>query len=104
MILIKKYMWVLLGPLCFMLMQWLPIPKGFTPEAWKVLAMASLMLIWWISEAVPIAVTSLLPLVLLPSMGVAKLDAAATPYANPVVYLFMGGFVIALAMEKWALT
>jgi sodium-dependent dicarboxylate transporter 2/3/5 len=61
------------------------------------------MLIWWISEAVPIAVTSLLPLVLLPSMGVAKMDAVATPYANPVVYLFMGGFVIALAMEKWDL-
>lgn len=103
MTLIKKYLWVLLGPVFFLFMQWLPVPKGFTPEAWKVLSMASLMLIWWISEAVPIAVTSLLPLVLLPSMGVAKLETAAAPYANPVVYLFMGGFVIALAMEKWAL-
>lgn len=103
MTLIKKYFWVLLGPLCFVIMHWIPAPGVFSPEAWKVLAMASFMLIWWISEAVPIAVTSLLPLVLLPSMGVAKLDAAAAPYANPVVYLFMGGFVIALAMEKWAL-
>ena len=103
MALLKKYIWVLLGPISFLIMSFLPVPKGITPEAWKVLAMASLMLIWWISEAVPIAVTSLLPLVLLPSMGVAKLEAAAAPYANPVVYLFMGGFVIALAMEKWAL-
>jgi solute carrier family 13 (sodium-dependent dicarboxylate transporter), member 2/3/5 len=103
MALFKKYIWVLLGPISFLIMSFLPVPKGITPEAWKVLAMASLMLIWWISEAVPIAVTSLLPLVLLPSMGVAKLEAAAAPYANPVVYLFMGGFVIALAMEKWAL-
>jgi sodium-dependent dicarboxylate transporter 2/3/5 len=103
MALLKKYIWVLLGPVSFLIMSFLPVPKGITPEAWKVLAMASLMLIWWISEAVPIAVTSLLPLVLLPSMGVAKLEAAAAPYANPVVYLFMGGFVIALAMEKWAL-
>ena len=103
MALLKKYIWVLLGPISFLIMSFLPVPKGITPDAWKVLAMASLMLIWWISEAVPIAVTSLLPLVLLPSMGVAKLEAAAAPYANPVVYLFMGGFVIALAMEKWAL-
>jgi solute carrier family 13 (sodium-dependent dicarboxylate transporter), member 2/3/5 len=103
MALLKKYIWVLLGPVSFLIMSFLPVPKGITPEAWKVLAMASLMLIWWISEAVPIAVTSLLPLVLLPSMGVAKLEAAAAPYANPVVYLFMGGFVIALAMEKWEL-
>jgi len=103
MALLKKYIWVLLGPVSFLIMSFLPVPKGISPEAWKVLAMASLMLIWWISEAVPIAVTSLLPLVLLPSMGVAKLEAAAAPYANPVVYLFMGGFVIALAMEKWAL-
>jgi len=103
MALLKKYIWVLLGPVSFLIMSFLPVPKGISPEAWKVLAMAALMLIWWISEAVPIAVTSLLPLVLLPSMGVAKLEAAAAPYANPVVYLFMGGFVIALAMEKWAL-
>ena len=103
MALLKKYIWVLLGPVSFLILSFLPVPKGISPEAWKVLAMASLMLIWWISEAVPIAVTSLLPLVLLPSMGVAKLEAAAAPYANPVVYLFMGGFVIALAMEKWAL-
>lgn len=103
MALLKKYIWVLLGPLSFLIMSFLPVPRGITPEAWKVLAMASIMLIWWISEAVPIAVTSLLPLVLLPSMGVTKLEAAAAPYANPVVYLFLGGFVIALAMEKWEL-
>jgi sodium-dependent dicarboxylate transporter 2/3/5 len=103
MALLKKYIWVLLGPVSFLIMSFLPVPKGISPEAWKVLAMAALMLIWWISEAVPIAVTSLLPLVLLPSMGVAKLEAAAAPYANPVVYILMGGFVISLAMEKWAL-
>jgi sodium-dependent dicarboxylate transporter 2/3/5 len=67
MTLIKKYFWVLLGPIFFLFMQWFPVPKGFTPEAWKVLSMASLMLIWWISEAVLVPATCLFPLVLLNS-------------------------------------
>jgi sodium-dependent dicarboxylate transporter 2/3/5 len=94
---------LLLGPLLFVLVLLTPIPKGINPEAWKVIALAALMLVWWISEAVPMAVTALLPMLFLPLMKVAPLKEATAPYSNPVVFLFMGGFMIALAMEKWNL-
>ncbi len=61
------------------------------------------MLGWWVSEAVPIAVTSLLPMICLPLLGVTDMKTAAAPYAHPIVYLFFGGFAIALAMERWNL-
>lgn len=58
------------------------------------------MIIWWITEAAPIPVTALLPLLLFPFLGVMKMSEAAAPYANPVIFLFMGGFLIAMALEK----
>lgn len=76
---------------------------GLPVPAWRVLAIAALMLIWWISEAVPIPVTALLPMVLLPALQIYDMDEAAAPYASPIVFLFMGGFMLALAMEKWEL-
>jgi sodium-dependent dicarboxylate transporter 2/3/5 len=91
------------GPGLFVLILILPVPEGLQPEAWRVLALAALMICWWITEAIPIPVSSLLPIILLPLLGVSNIKEAAAPYANPVVYLFMGGFVIALAMEKWQL-
>ncbi len=72
-------------------------------DAWRVLAVAAIMLIWWVSEAVPIPVAALLPIVLLPMAGVKPIAEAAAPYASPIVFLFMGGFMIALAMERWEL-
>lgn len=68
-----------------------------------VLAIAAWMLIWWITEAVPIAVTALLPLVLFPLTGSVDIDTVARAYGSKYVFLFMGGFLIALAMEKWML-
>lgn len=65
-----------------------------------MLALAAWIIIWWMTEAVPIAITALLPLVLFPFMGVMKMNEAAAPYANPIVFLFMGGFMIALGLEK----
>ena len=61
------------------------------------------MALWWITEALPIAATALLPLVLFPLLGVTDIDGAATPYANPLIFLFMGGFIIAQAMQAWNL-
>ena len=69
--------------------------------AWTTLGVAALMAIWWIAETMPIPATALLPLVLLPVSGLADIKAAAAPYANPIVFLFLGGFLIALAMERW---
>jgi sodium-dependent dicarboxylate transporter 2/3/5 len=61
------------------------------------------MALWWITEALPIAATALMPLVLFPLLGVTDIDGAATPYANPLIFLFMGGFIIAQAMRAWNL-
>lgn len=92
-----------LGPLAFITILLLPVPTGMSVEAWRVLAIAALMLIWWISEGVPIPVTSLVPMVALPLLGVQDMTTAAAPYASPIVFLFMGGFMLALALEKWQL-
>jgi len=61
------------------------------------------MATWWLTEAVPISATALLPLLLFPIFGVAPIDDAAAPYADPLVFLFLGGFLIALAIERWNL-
>lgn len=62
-----------------------------------------LMATWWTTEAIPIPATSLIPLVLFPVLGVGSIGEAAAPFANPVIFLFMGGFMIAQAMERWEL-
>lgn len=78
-------------------------PFQVSPLAVKVLAIAVFMITLWISEALPMPVVALVPLVLFPLMGICKIDEAAAPYANPVIFLFMGGFMIGLAIEKWNL-
>jgi sodium-dependent dicarboxylate transporter 2/3/5 len=69
----------------------------------KVLAVAALMIIWWVTEALPMPVVALLPLILFPILKIADLDKTAAPYANPVIFLFMGGFMLGLAIQKWNL-
>lgn len=91
------------SPLLFLLILLLPPQWGMSVDAWKVFAMAVFMLGWWITEVVPIPLTALLPMVCLPLLGVGDIKTAAAPYANPVVFLFFGGFMIALAMERWNL-
>lgn len=75
-------------------------PEGMTPEAWKVAAIGIWMAIWWVTEAIPIAATALMPILLLPLFGIGNIREATAPYANPTIYLFLGGFIIAAAMEK----
>jgi solute carrier family 13 (sodium-dependent dicarboxylate transporter), member 2/3/5 len=94
---------LLLGPALFAMLLSLPAPAGMEPAAWRTTAVAVLMAAWWISEAVPIPVTALLPLALFPVLGIAGATAAAAPYANPVVFLFLGGFLIAIAIERCGL-
>jgi sodium-dependent dicarboxylate transporter 2/3/5 len=69
----------------------------------KVLAVAGLMITWWVAEALPMPVVALLPLVLFPLLKISSMEEAASPYANPVIFLFMGGFMLGLAIEKWNL-
>ncbi len=73
------------------------------PLASRMAAVALLMAIWWISDAVPLAATSLLPLVLYPALGIMSGKEVAPVYVNYVIFLFLGGFLIALAMERWDL-
>lgn len=74
------------------------------PETGRaVAAIGTLMAVWWMTEALPLAVTSLLPLVLLPACGALSMEKAAAPYADKNVFLFLGGFLIALAIERWHL-
>lgn len=92
-----------LGPLAAALMLLLGAPENISPAAWRTAAIALWMGIWWLTEAIPVYVTALLPLILFPLLGVRDIRATAAPYANPVIFLFLAGFMIALAMERWGL-
>ncbi|WP_018864098.1 DASS family sodium-coupled anion symporter [Thioalkalivibrio sp. ARh3] len=92
-----------LGPLLMLAFLLFPPPEGIGREAWWVLGLTLFMATWWISEALPLPVTALLPIALLPLLGVVPMDAATAPYANPIIFLFMGGFAIALAVQRWGL-
>jgi len=65
-----------------------PAPSGLDPAAWATAAVAVWMAVWWASEAVPVAATALLPLVLLPILGVHDIKQAAAPFANPLIFCF----------------
>lgn len=90
-------------PLCIAMMSWVPAPDGMSVEAWRVACIAVMMGALWITEAIPIPATALLPLAFLPLARVTTIEDAAAPYANPVIYLFMGGFLLSLAMQRWGL-
>ena len=81
----------------------LPTPEGLTIEAHRTAAIFLLMGTWWATEAVPVAVTALVPLALFPLLSVVDIQSAADPYANKTIYLFFGGFLIATAIQKWDL-
>lgn len=101
-----------LGPALAIAIQFVPLPAALieatgTAEAarhaWIVLSLVALMATWWISEAIPIPVTALLPMVVLPFFGVLTMRATAAEYMHPVVVLLMGGFIVAKAIERWNL-
>lgn len=92
----------LVGPLLFLLAQVLP-ESTFTGSEKMMLGILAWMLTWWITEVVNLAITALLPIVLLPATGILPIDAVTKTYGHPLIYLFFGGFVLALAIEKWNL-
>ncbi len=99
----RRFIGLVLGPLLFIIIMVLPPPQGMSPAAWSLAAIATLMATWWITEAIPIAATALLPIVLFPLLGIMSTSTTTTAYANHLIYLFMGGFLIAMAMQKWNL-
>ena len=78
-------------------------PAELSGDARIVAAVAALMAIWWMTEAVPLAATSLLPIILIPALTERSIGETTASYASPIVFLFLGGFLIAIAMEKWGL-
>lgn len=98
----KKLIFLLFGPLSLIAMAAIkPFDMDFGASA--TLGMVIWMLTWWISEVVPMGVTSLLPILIFPLTGILSLEKTCIAYGNKYVFLFMGGFIIALAMEKWNL-
>ena len=92
-----------LGPAVLIGMLLIPAPAGLDPAAWRAAAVGLLMAVWWVTEALPIAATALVPLVLFSPLGILPMGDAAAPYANPIIFLFLGGFLLARAMERWEL-
>lgn len=94
----------MLGPLIFVLMLFFDQSQNVMPtEAWRVAAVGLWMATWWATEAIPVPVTALIPLVLFDPLGILSIRDAAAPYANPTIYLYLGGFIMALALERWNL-
>src|SRR5699024_156687 len=91
------------GPLLFVITLLFFRPADLSAEGLAILASTLWIAVWWITEAVPIPVTSLLPLVLFPITNGLEMDLTASSYGDETIFLFMGGFIIALAMEKWNL-
>jgi len=94
---------LVLGPLLFLILIALPTPEGIEPAAMRVAAVTLLMATWWITEAIPIPATSLLPIVLFPLLGIMDGSEVTRAYGNHMVFLFMGGFFIAVTVQKWNL-
>ena len=90
----------LIGLALFLLMMLFPPPAELSSAGWTVAAIAVLMAVWWATEAIPVAVTALLPLALFPLLDITSFETAALPYANKNIYLFLGGFILALGIES----
>ncbi len=94
---------MILGPVLFLILVNVAPSDNLGPEGIAVAAVAVWMAIWWMTEAVPLAVTALLPLVLFPLVGVNTIGNTSKSYAHPLIFLFLGGFILARAMEEWSL-
>ncbi len=96
---IFRLIWIAVGPLVCLLINISGL-ELISPEADKVISVALWMVIWWISEPFSISVTALLPLVMFPLLGIMPLSKVTVSYGSPIIFLFFGGFILALAMEK----
>lgn len=88
------------GPLLAILLLLLPPPEAMPVEAWRLVAMAVWMVVWWLTEAIPIPATALLPIVLMPLLGIDAMRPVTANYANPLIFLFLGGFLLAAGMQR----
>jgi len=94
---------VITGLILFLLIIFFTDLDPSNPQLTIMAAIAVLMAVWWITEAIPLSVTSLIPLILFPLFGILSEDEIAESYINSVIFLFLGGFMIAIAIEEWDL-
>ena len=94
---------LLAGPGAAALVLASPAPEGLSQEGWWTAAVGLWMALWWMTEALPLAVTALLPVILFPMLGLRSLEATTPSYAHPLIFLFLGGFLLARAMHVWGL-
>ncbi|MAD91322.1 MAG: anion transporter [Gammaproteobacteria bacterium] len=99
----RQKLGIFLGPMLLVVILFFEAPTGLDQKAWFTAAIALLMAAWWATEAVPIAVTALLPIVLFPIFGIITIEETAPLYANKIIFLFLGGFIVAFAMQRWNL-
>ena len=99
----SKSIGLISGPLAFTLVLLYFHPEGLSPQANAVLASTIWIAIWWITEAIPIAVTALIPIVLFPLTGGLELSETTASFGHKYVFLYVGGFIIAIAIQKWNL-
>ena len=93
-----------LGPVLFILMLATDQSQDvMSPIAWRTAGIALWMAVWWATEAIPVAATAFLPIIVFEPAGIRSLVDAASPYASPIIYLFLGGFMMAIAVERWNL-
>ncbi len=98
-----KRIGLLVGLLAFLLTLALPAPAGMPPLAWPTAGLVVLMAAWWMTEAIPLTATAIVPFIALPLLGVADADATAASYYSPIMFLFVGGAFLALAIERTGL-
>ncbi|MHC5024709.1 MAG: SLC13 family permease [Planctomycetota bacterium] len=79
------------------------VTEPFGPAGRATLGVMAWMAVWWLTEAIDIAATALLPIAIFPLLGIASIKAATAPYASDIIFLFMGGFLLALSMQRWGL-
>ncbi len=94
---------LLMGPALFVLMELLDPPATMSMEAYQVLCVTAWVAVWWITEAIPIAVTAMLPIVLFPLTGALDLSTTTASFGHKYMFLYLGGFLLAIAIEKWNL-
>ena len=100
---IKKLIGLVLAPSIFLFIVFFTDLEPGKPQVTYTLAIALLMAIWWVTEVIPLAITALVPVVLFPLFGVMDGKEVSSAYFNHVIFLFIGGFIVALAMQKWNL-